>query len=178
MVCHIHDLILRGFRKISIRTGDSDVLAILLGFMNQFMDTAEDLILIVDFKTSGSRRIISVNSIYSKIGKKMSSGMMFFHSFTGADSTNAFFRVSKKDWLSAWISFPFKKRLSGTFKKLSSLPSEDDVIYSMEILHQFLIFAYTKSFDEMDIDKIRFNLFKNKSSNELRVLPPSKDALL
>ena len=43
IVCHVNDLIQNGFSNILVKTGDSDVIVILLGFMKQFMDTVQEL---------------------------------------------------------------------------------------------------------------------------------------
>ena len=177
IVCHVNDLIQNGFSKISVKTVDSDVIVFLLGFMKKFMDAMQDLMLIVEFNSSSSRRILSMNSSYIELGHEICSGMPFFHCFTGADSTTSFFKISKKDWFSHWMNFPLRDSLTETFNKLSQCPTEEEVIGSQGILQTFVSYAYSKKID-MDLDELCFNMFEKSSSNELRTLPPSKDALL
>ena len=57
-------------------------------------------------------------------------------------------------------------------------PNEEDVINSQPLLQQFVVYVYLKKYETIDLDELRFNIFKNSSSNEFRILPPSKDALL
>ena len=96
IVCHVADLIENGISRISVTTGDSDVIVILLGFMQQFLKSMNELELIVKFKTSKNKRIISINSSYLELGDEICSGLHFFHCFTGADSTSSYFKISKK----------------------------------------------------------------------------------
>ena len=98
IVCHISDIISKGYSKIMVHNVDSDDVVILLGFMSEFMTANLSVEIIVDFKTSSGHKYISINSIYSNLGKDICSGLPFFHSFTGVDSTCSFLKQSKKDW--------------------------------------------------------------------------------
>ena len=52
IVCHISDIIPKGYSKIMVHTVDSDVVVILLGFMSEFMAANPSVEITVDFKTS------------------------------------------------------------------------------------------------------------------------------
>ena len=58
IVCHINDLLENGFSKISVKTCDTDVIVILLGFMEQFLDAMPELELFVDFNTSENKKYV------------------------------------------------------------------------------------------------------------------------
>ena len=97
IVCHIFDMVQNhNVSHISIRTADSDVIVIILGFMQQLIEIKHDITVLVDFKSSTSRKIISLNTIFSQLGSQICSSLPFFHNFTGADATCSFFKVSKK----------------------------------------------------------------------------------
>ena len=106
---------------------DSDVIVILLGFMGEFMAAYLSVKITVDFKTRSGCKYTSVNSIYPNLGSDIRSGLPFFHSFTGADSTCSFFKQSKKDWFGKWSDFPMKEELNKKFCILSKCPKKDIV---------------------------------------------------
>ena len=125
IVCHVNDAIRNGFSNILVQTGDTDVILILMGFMEQFLETTGDVDITVEFKSSSGRKILSMNSIYIKHGQKICSALPFFHSFTGADSTTSFFKISKKDCFSYCMDLSLHESLTETFMKLSHCPSYD-----------------------------------------------------
>ena len=131
----------------------------------------------VDFKSSTLRKMISLNTIFSQLGSQICSSLPFFHAFTGADATCSFFKVSKKKWFKCLMDFPLKDHLTTIFQQLTKCPNYEDVTNAQPLLQQFVVFVYLKKFGTIDIDELRCNMFQNSSSNELRVLPPSKDAL-
>jgi len=51
-------------------------------------------------------RHIHVNAIYNALGKHKFMALPVFHSFTGCDTTSAFFGKGKKSAWDAWNSFP------------------------------------------------------------------------
>ena len=118
IVCHVSDIISKGYSKIMLHTADSDVVVILLGFMSEFMAASPSVEITVDFKTRNGLKYISINSIYSNLGSDICSGLPFFHSFTGADSTCSFFKQAKKDWFGKWLDFPMKEELNEKFRIL------------------------------------------------------------
>ena len=97
IVCHIFDMVQNhNVSHISIRTADSDVIVIILGFMQQLIEIKHDITVSVDFKSSTSRKIISLNTIFAQLGSQICSSLPFSHAFTGADATCSFFKVSKR----------------------------------------------------------------------------------
>ena len=69
--------------------------------------------------------------------------------------------------------------LNEAFRKLSYCPTENDVVDSEEIIRKFVTYIYSKNIiDDGDLTNLRFNMFQKSSLNDLRKLPPSKDALL
>ena len=92
LVCHVCDLVQNGFSKISVKTCYSNVVVILLGFMMQFIETMQQLMLVVEFTANSNKRTISINSSYTKLGDRLCLALPFFHCFTGADSTISSFK--------------------------------------------------------------------------------------
>ena len=94
-----------------VHTVDSDVIVILLGFMGEFMAAYLSVKITVDFKTRSGCKYTSVNSIYPNLGSDIRSGLPFFHSFTGADSTCSFFQTIKKRLVWEMVTFPNERRV-------------------------------------------------------------------
>ena len=177
IVCHIADVLRSGSSNISVKTADSDVVILLVGFMKQFKEINDNVRINVDFNSSGIKRKISVNKIFDKLGEKLSMAVLFFHAFTGADATTSFFKISKKEWFASWEKFPSKELLTATFIALSCCPLEVDVIGAQHTIQDFVSFVFSRG-HVIDLDQLRWNMFRTSSSNELRLLPPSKDGLL
>ena len=49
IVCHVNDLIQNGYSKVLVKTGDTDVIVILLQFMKEFMDVRGDVNVTVEY---------------------------------------------------------------------------------------------------------------------------------
>ena len=172
IVCHIFDMVQNhNVSHISIRTADSDVIVIILGFMQQLIEIKHDITVLVDFKSSTSTKIISLNTIFAQLGSQICSTLPFFHAFTGADATCSFFKVSKKEWFKCLMDFPLKDHLTTIFQQLTKCPNYEDVTNAQPLLQQFVVFVYLKKFETIDIDELRCNMFQNSSSTELRVTP-------
>ena len=104
MVLSIKDMIENSKISIVLRTCDSDVVVILIGFMPQFIELNCNIKLWVDFGTGAHQKYISIDDVYEYLGDSISLGFMFFHAFTGCASTSSFYKKSKTNWLIAWMS--------------------------------------------------------------------------
>ena len=90
--------------------------------MQQFFEIRNNANVFVDFGTDDHRKCININSVYHDLGKEGSLGYLFFHAFTGSDSMNSFYRISKSSLFSKWMSYPLKEILTEAFAKLSWTP--------------------------------------------------------
>ena len=59
-----------------MRTVDSDLVVILLGFMGTFLDIDPNISILIDYGMM-KRRLIRVNDCYNHLGASISSAMMF-----------------------------------------------------------------------------------------------------
>ena len=79
IVCHIGDIISKGYSEIMVHTVDSDVIVILLGFMSEFMVANASVEITVDFKTRSRCKYISITLFILTL--KVTS-VLVCHSFT------------------------------------------------------------------------------------------------
>lgn len=96
LVLHIRDSIqLSGRNNIIVRSLDSDVIVILIGFYFQFLVYHEDCEVTLEFGSSIKKQYISIRDCFEHLGEGNSLAMPFFHALTGSDSTSFFFKKSK-----------------------------------------------------------------------------------
>ena len=92
MICHISHMIDSGMSRIAVRTADTDVIFILLGFMSQFYNNDNRIKIFCDFGTGYHRKVIPIHSMHQRLGEEICLGILFFHAFTGCDSTSSFLK--------------------------------------------------------------------------------------
>ena len=93
VILHVLDAVKSGFRRISIRTNDTDVMVLSICFSQEIEGLEE---LWVQFGVGKSKRSIPCPAIGSALGQEKSRALLFFHSFTGCDTVSSFFNHSKK----------------------------------------------------------------------------------
>lgn len=80
--------------NVTIRTSDTDVLAIVIGNMSKIRDVVHTW-LEVGTQSKNNHRYVDVNAICKSLGKSLSNAIPAFHAFTGCDYTPAFSRKTK-----------------------------------------------------------------------------------
>ena len=172
IIVHVLNCIPTGFKNVMIKTVDTDVVTLLLAYFPEFELPNE---IEVDLGFGKYRRYYNINKISSQITNEQRSGLLFFYMFTGCDITSAFYSISKAAWWKTCCKNPFITRI---FRKLSWTPhqvNDEDFQY----LERFVCSAYDIQcrFNTDDINKLRYLLFLKLCENNLRRLPPTRDAL-
>ena len=107
MVLHIRDaMILRNKHEILVRTVDSDVIIILLGFFPQFLHYSKQVNLSVDYGTGNFRRVVNINNCYQHIRESNALAIQFFRALSGCDSTSFIYKKSKTLLFNKWMHSP------------------------------------------------------------------------
>ena len=143
--------------------------------MPQFHEINEEVKLLLDFGTGDHRMVFNINEIYSDLGESICLGLLFFHSLTGCDSTSAFVAKTKNAFYHHWLRYDREEELNWAFQQLSWLPSMSTLLSVMEVIERFVCSLYGES--TPNIDEARFNLFSHSADDNLRRLPPTKNAL-
>ena len=118
LVCHIIHLIKTGPNTVVVRTVDSDVIVILVGFMTQFLKQNPKTNIFVEFSSRSHHAFYSINEAYLKVGKCVADAVIMFHAFSGSDSTSSFYRQSKNVMFRACMSFEQVEDLTAAFTNL------------------------------------------------------------
>ena len=124
------------------------------------------------FGQGASTRWIPIHEIVMTLGSEKTSGMPFFHTFSGCDTVSAFCGKGKKSTWQTWIVFD---NVSGTFTKLSQCPRTVDD-HDLQILERFVIIMYDRSSAATNVDDARLDLFARKQRS-YNAIPPTSAAL-
>ena len=173
VLLYIRDAIECGHNGILLKTVDSDIIIILLGFMEKLLECNSDIKMWVKFNSGVNEKLIDMNTTFKELGGEIAYGIMFFHCFSGCDATTAFFKKSKNVLFKSWKCYPQRTALSKVFKALTFYPSAETYKSSLPTIYEFISHDYTDEIVQLNI--VRFNLYLRFRS--LRELPPSEHAL-
>ena len=151
-------------------------MVILLGKCRQLLALYPTVKIWVAFGTGKSFTYHFINAMYEMVGKDRSLTLPVFHSFTGCDTTSAFFGRSKKSAWETWNSFP---DVTQAFIYIALHPFAD-VDFDDEhfkLLERFTVILYDKTSDSEHVNETREDLFCQKSRT-MEKLPLTRDALL
>ena len=103
-----------------ISANDTDVLVIAVATFSQLQELGLQELWLA-FGQGRNLKWIPVHELTSTLAPERSSGILFFHAFTGCDTVSAF-RV--KDKKSAWQTWDVCPEASDVFTKLSCYPTD------------------------------------------------------
>ena len=116
IVLHIFNCIHLGYQNILVKTGDTDVITLIMAHLHFF---EEPYYIEVDFSFGKNRRFYDINKIAAQMTSEPLLGLMFFYAFSGSDTTSYFYNISKNVWWKVWVENSF---ITKTFIKLSWTP--------------------------------------------------------
>jgi len=96
MLIHLQDALDNGATTCLVRTVDTDVVAIFDGKFHKLLERNPAADVRLSFGAGKWFRHIYVNAIYNALGKHKCMALPVYHSFTGCDTTSAFFGKGKK----------------------------------------------------------------------------------
>ena len=167
---HVNDMAMEGYRKIAIRTVDTDVLVLAISVFSEIKDLVDELW--IDFGTGKSRVFYAVHSMYIAIGQEKAKAIRFLHSFTGCDQVSLMAHVTKKSAWKVWQIYP---EVTKYFIKLSNQPSLDDVKEALPTLERFTVLLYNTKSNLLTTNECRRDLFcKGRMIDNI---PPTSAAL-
>ena len=175
LMIHLQDALLNNCTNCLVRTVDTDVVVILIGKFHNLIALCQNVSIWVAFGTGKNFTYHYINSIYEDLGKDKSLALPVFHSFTGCDTTSAFFGRGKKSAWEAWNCFQDVTR-AFTYMALHPYAEIDVGTENFQLLERFTVILYDKTSDLQHVDEAR-KLFCQKEKTMER-LPPTQDALL
>ena len=128
----------KGYRKLCVRTVDTDVVVLAISLFHQI--NAEELWLA--FGTLSSFRYISIHEVVRVMDPRTCMALPVFHSFIGCDTASSFGGRGKK---SAWNTWQVYPEVTGAFERL--LHMEETSKTAMAALERFVVLLYDRTSD-------------------------------
>ena len=156
------------------KTVDSDIIVILVGLFLKIAAQVDDVW--VEYGAGKYMQYISIRTMYNQLGESRAKALLFFHAFTGSDTTSAFRNKGKKTAWNTWKAFD---EATETFANLAVEPflSIEDDSKEVETLERFVIYMYIKSSPLLKVNDARKEIFCKKNQS-MENLPPTKNALI
>ncbi len=172
LLIHLQDALQNGCTTCLVCTVDTDVVVILIGKFHHLLTLCPDVNVWAAFGTGKSFTYYYVNAIYEDLGKEKSLAVPVFHSFTGCDTTSAFFGRGKK---SAWEAWNCYKDVTRAFTYMAAHPFMQVRVDEepFQVLKRFTVLMYDEASEQQHVNKARKELFCHKGKTVER-LPPTQ----
>ena len=135
LVLHAYYASQSGYRKILIRTVDTDVVVLAV---SRVQDLSVNEIWIA-IGTGKNFRYLPVHSIAEQLGPQRSKALRMFHSITGCDTVSFF---SGRGKTSAWDVRNVFPQITDTISMLASVPEEIPE-QAMALIERFVVLLYS-----------------------------------
>ena len=172
---HLENSLQHGATKVYVRTVDTDVMVILVSIFFKLRESFPSFELIVGFGMGKHFKHYSVNEICTSLGLEKCEALLFFHAFSGSDTTSQFFKLGKTTMWNAWKSFP---DVTIAFSMSFYGPFEDITVNSpnFKLIERFTCVAYGNN-DLHSVNELRHEKFTSKVPL-MENLPPTQEAFL
>ena len=168
LLLHARDAVQKGYRRLCIRTVDTDVVILAIAMFSQI--NPDELWLAFGIKLHF--RYMPIHEIVRGLDPVMCKTLPVFHAFTGCDTVSAFGGQGKKTAWSVWKVFP---DVTEVFEDLMLM--EDNISdLSLSLLERFVMLLYDQTSDLLTVNDARKQLFTQKSRS-LENIPPTQAAL-
>ena len=176
LIVHLQDAILNGCRNCLVRTVDTDVVVIIIGKFHHLQSLCPNVNIWIAFGAGKNFSYYCINTLYEHLGREKSLALPVFHSFTGCDTTSAFYGRGKKSAWEAWNCFD---DITQAFTYMALHPYAELKVDSehFQLLEHFTIIVYDKTSDLQHVNEARQEMFCQKEKSMER-LPPTQDALM
>jgi len=153
MILHAADAVQEDYRKIVLRTVDTDVLVLAIAFAGILQEQQLQQVEVwVGMGTGSHFRYLAAHEISNKLGSGMSKALPVFHAFTGCDTVSCFAWRGKKTAFTVWKNFP---AVTDTLLQLAATPTSPISETCMEHLEHFLILMYNRTSNKTNVNEAR-----------------------
>lgn len=162
----------KGDRKVLVRTVDTDVIVVIAGIFFQLQKLYSGLDVWIEFGMGKNVQYYHMNRICQSLGEEKCTGLPFYHSFTGCDTTSQFLGKGKKSSWVAWKAYPsvtraFQYPCKNPFQPLNS---ESPIFQTLE---RFTCVLYDKTTSINKVNNLRQDLF-SKRAKLMDNIPPTQ----
>jgi hypothetical protein len=170
IMVHLMNAIQQGTTSVKIRTGDTNVVAIVCGQYHRI-----DVVVIwIEFIASGKVTWINMAELCNSLGP-MTKAIPLFHALTGCDVTASFKGKGKVSFANSLKNNPWFTDVLREVEHFKTVQEDSELFQAIQ---HFFIKVYSSSEDEIrDINIFRKKAFC-KGKRDMSQIPPTKDALL
>ena len=159
------------YESVLVKTIDSDIVVIALYAYQHIQNLNE---LWIEFGVGKSLQFIPIHEISNGLGPSVCNAYLFFHSFSGCDTTSSFSGRGKKSFHETWKLLP---KLTPIFYKLSSTANPEEILTDdYKTLERFIVTLYSSTINTEEVDVARRILFTTRSRS-VENIPPTSEAL-
>ena len=117
--------------------------------------------------------------VIKELGTDICKALPFFYAFTGCDTVSSFNGKGKCTFWDHWMKSGMKDNITKTFMKLGNMPSSvhSDDINVLELFVKSVYYGGVRDFCDTDLNELRKRQFMQSTSNDMRKIAPSSDAL-
>ena len=175
ILLHVRHAALGGKKLIEVRTGDSDIVVILMALFHNIKQGTNLQDIWVFFGAGKASRHLSIATMTEAIGRPKCESLLMFHAITGADTTSGFKSCGKKK---AWEAMKAVPQIEDVFGKCVATPYERVSMHSpvFKVVEKFIISMYSKNIDAHSVNLARKILFFQRSQN-VEHIPPCQNSL-
>lgn len=168
ILLHALDASQCGYRKILIRTIDTDIVVLAVSEVKD-MDIDE---MWIAFGMGKHYRFLPVHDIAVQLEADKCRALPMFHAITGCDTVSFFSGKGKKSAWDVWNVFP---EITNVFASLTVTPGG----FSNDIasIERFVVLLYSRTSSQASVNKARQELF-SRNARTLENIPPTQAALL
>ena len=146
------------YESVPVKTVDSDIVVIAL-YANQHIQDLNKLW--IEFGVGKSLQFIPIYEISNGLGPSVCNAYLFFHLFSGCDTTSSFSDRGKKSFLETWKLLP---ELTPIFDNLSSIANPEEILTDKyKTLERFIVTLYSSTINTEEVDVARRILFTKRS---------------
>ena len=168
MVLQVSHAAANGHSKIMVRTGDTDVVVIVVSNLHK-ISAAE---IWISFGVGKYHRYLAAHEIAISLGPQRARSASMFHALTGCDVTSFFCGRGKKSAWDTWQVFP---DVTDALLSLSESPNELSN-ETMALIERFVVLWYNRTSNISKVNEARQHLFARKG-RALESIPPTQAAL-
>ena len=117
--------------------------------------------------------------LIEQLGVDICKALPCFYALTGCDTVSSFNGKGKCTFFDSWMKSQMKDKITETFIKLSYLPESLEIedIQAVESLVKSVYYGNSKHIQDRSLNELRRDQFIQSSSNDIRKIAPSSDAL-
>lgn len=185
VVLFVIHAISNGQNPILVRTGDTDVVIILIGHCEKFLEINPNIELYVHFFTTSAPSknkttkktpvtgYLDIVKIARFVGLDYCMGLMLLYAYTGSDYTPSFYNIGKTKWFDEFHKRPEVMEL---FQRVCTHP---DTLMESEVIAitRFSLCAYGVEDPDKGLLEGRFDVLVQRAKS-FRALPPSPGAAI